>query len=147
MGHSSSIMMFVQSIICLVAVAPCVRSTVGHSSYLYLHDAPTLQVMVYDEDMKCARIVRRRLGGRRKSTQKSEPHKTKEACDAAGNCEWSGCMYGEFGCSFSNSDSLDLMDHEFECPQKALHDLKIQSKPQLHTRASWKGIPPKQIHK
>merc|ERR1711964_166758 len=79
-------------------------------------------------DMKCARIVRRRLGGRCKSTQKSESHKTKEECDAAGNCEWSGCMYANFGCSFSNSDSSKLEDHEFECRHYPKPGADIKSK-------------------
>merc|ERR1711964_921087 len=62
---SSLTMMFIHQILCLAVIATRVRSMQEHR---YLQSSPTFQKMVYDEDMRCARIVhynpvnRRRLG-------------------------------------------------------------------------------------
>merc|ERR1711964_907584 len=53
-------MMFIQHLLGLAIVASGIRSIQGLNSRL--RGAPTLiQEMVYDEDLRCARIVRRRL--------------------------------------------------------------------------------------
>merc|ERR1711964_907152 len=53
-------MMFIQHLLGLAIVASGIRSIQGYNSHL--RGAPTLiQEMVYDEDLRCARIVRRRL--------------------------------------------------------------------------------------
>merc|ERR1711964_271126 len=48
-------MMFIHQVLCLAVIATRVRSTQEHR---YLQSSPTFQKMVYDEDMRCARIVR-----------------------------------------------------------------------------------------
>merc|ERR1711964_693239 len=63
---SSLTMMFIHQVLCLAVIATRVRSMQEHRC---LQSPPTFQKMVYDEDMRCARIVRynpanrRRLGG------------------------------------------------------------------------------------
>merc|ERR1711964_133730 len=52
---SSLTMMFIHQILCLAVIATRVRSMQEHK---YLQSSPTFQKMVYDEDMRCARIVR-----------------------------------------------------------------------------------------
>merc|ERR1712096_65952 len=57
----TSIMMFIRYTLCLAAIAPFVCSLQGHDSTL---QSPSFyDEMVYDEEMRCARVVRRRLEG------------------------------------------------------------------------------------
>jgi len=52
-------MMFIRQTLCLAAIAPFVCSLRGHNSAL--HGPSFYDEMVYDEEMRCARVVRRRL--------------------------------------------------------------------------------------
>merc|ERR1711964_228520 len=65
---SSLTMMFIHQILCLAVIATRVRSMQEHRC---LQSSPTFQKMVYDEDMRCARIVRYNPVNRRRLADSS----------------------------------------------------------------------------